>query len=145
MSDELNPDALLEQARARLRELEEQADTGDELGERITLEPGEHFLGRYRGEAEMRTRDGETITVFAFWDSNGGKRFHYQNAALVHEIDAAKPAIGDDVVLVRGEDREFEVQGEQRTMHRFAVRSRPNPNPPPGKVGQLDDDEGLPF
>jgi hypothetical protein len=139
MSDELNPDELLEQARARLRELEEQADAGGELGERITLEAGAHFLGRFRGEVEMRTRNGETITVFAFWDGNGGKRFHYQNAALGHEFDAAKPAVGDDIVIVRGEDREFEVQGEQRTMHRFAVRSKPNPAPLPGASVQSDE------
>jgi hypothetical protein len=146
-----NTDDLLEQARARLRELEEQADTGDELGERITLEPGQHFLGRYRGEVEMRTRDGETIAVLGFWDQEGRKRFHYKTAGLVMEFDADPVAIGDDVVLVRGEDREFEAQGELRTMHRFAVRSKSSPDPLPGDAaespssGQLADDEEFPF
>jgi hypothetical protein len=143
------PDDLLEQAQARLQELEE-ADNGDELGDRIELAPGEHFRGRWRGEAVMRTKDGDSFPVFALWDADGKPRFHYKNAALVPEVDESRPEIGDEIVVVRGEDREFEAQGEQRRMHRYAVRTRASSESLPGQAaapaqGELGEDEEIPF
>jgi hypothetical protein len=143
MSDELNPDDLLEQARARLRELEENGD-GDELGDRVELAIGDYFQGRYRGEVFMRTKEGDELPVVALWDDAGRNRFHYRNAALVAELDAARPDVGDEIVIVRGEDVSFEKGGEQRTMHRFAIRTRPSSEPLPGNA-QLSDGDELPF
>jgi hypothetical protein len=87
----------------------------------------------------MRTKEGEAILVFALWDTDGRHRFHYRNAALVTEIDASRPDVGDEIVIVRGEDVEFEKAGETRTMHRYAVRVKPSPDPLPG--GASDHDE----
>jgi hypothetical protein len=145
----VQPDDLLEDARARLHELEE-ADDGHELGDRIALAPGEHFGGRWRGEAVMRTKEGDTFPVFALWDADGRPRFHYKNAALVIEVDESRPEVGDEIVIVRGEDREFEAQGEQRRMHRYAVRAKPSSEPLPGQAaapaqGELGQDEEIPF
>jgi len=150
MSDETTTtDDLLEQAQARLQELEEQ-DDGDELGDRIELAPGEYFRGRWRGEAVMRTKEGDTFPVFALWDFDGKPRFHYKNAALVLEVDESRPGVGDEIVIVRGEDREYETQGEQRRMHRYAVRTKSSSEQLPGQAaapaqGELGDDEGIPF
>lgn len=146
MSDETAPtDDLLEQARARLRELEEQDADFDELGDRVELAPGDYFRGRFRGEATMVNKEGERIPVVALWDTDGRQRFHYRNAGLVAELDAAKPYVGDEIVIVRGEDVEFEAQGEQRRMHRYAVRVKPSSEPPPGGAAAAPDDDEPPF
>jgi hypothetical protein len=144
-AEEHVPDELLEQARARLRELEELGAEGDELGDRVEIAVGDFFKGRVRGEATMRTKEGEEITVLALWDEQGSKRFHYLNAALVAELDAVKPEVGDTIVIARGEDRQFETKdGELRTMKRFAISTRSNPDPLPGN-DQLGNGEELPF
>jgi hypothetical protein len=146
MSDERVADELLEQARARLRELEELSDEAGELGERVALLPGDHFRGRWRSDGlEMRTKEGETLLVYGLWDEGGKRRFHYQNAALIVEVEAARPAVGDEVVIVRGEDRSFETQDELRTMHRYAVSSKPCPEPLPEEAGGHDGEDFPPF
>jgi hypothetical protein len=138
-----NTDDLLEQTRARLRELEEQSRDSEELGDRVELAPGDYFRGRYRGEATMRTKGGDEITVVAVWDGDGKNRFHYENAGLRAELDAARPDVGDEIVIVRGQDVEFEKDGETRTMHRFAVRTKPSADPLPGGTEKPDAD--IPF
>jgi hypothetical protein len=135
---------LLAQAQARLQELEQLGDGGD-LGDRVELESGEHFAGRFRGEATMHAKDGDSFPVIALWDEDGGLRFHYRNAALVEELLECDPAIGDELVIVRGQDYAFEVNGEPRTKHRYAVRIRPSPDPLPGRGEQPADDDEVPF
>jgi hypothetical protein len=136
---------LLEQAQARLQELEQLGDGGD-LGDRVELEPGEHFAGRFRGEATMHTKDGDSFPVIALWDAAGSFRFHYRNAALVEELVECDPAVGDELVIVRGEDYAFEVDGEPRTKHPYAVRTRASSDPlPGGGEAPADDDDEVPF
>ena len=53
---------LLGQATARLSEQDENGN--DELGEPVALERGEHFLGRWRGEITMHTKDGDAFPVY---------------------------------------------------------------------------------
>jgi hypothetical protein len=148
-AESANQGDLLEEARKRLEELEEIGN--DELGERIELDPGEYFRGRWRAdELVMRTKEGDEFPVYGLWDANGKPRFHYRNAALVAEIDAAKPAIGDEIVLVRGEDRSFETKGgELRTMHRYAVSTKPCDDPLPAEAASaaapVDYGEEAPF
>jgi hypothetical protein len=135
---------LLSEARARLTEPEGQG--GGELGDRVELDEGEHFLGRWRGTGVMNTRAGEQLEVFTLWDQDDRPRFHYRNTNLVEEIAAANPSIGDEIVIVRGNDVAFEKQGERRTMKRFAVRARPSTKPLPAGAqpsGALDAD--IPF
>jgi hypothetical protein len=140
----VSADELLEQARRRLDELEEAAD---ELGERIELAPGEHFLGRFRGAATMVNKEGETIEVVGFWDEQGRPRFHYRNAAIVAELDALAPLeIGAEIVLIRGEDHHFETKdGQPRTMHRYSMAARPSSQPLPGAESKPDDEDDVPF
>jgi hypothetical protein len=139
-----NTDDLLEQARTRLRELEEQDSEGGELGDRVELAPGDYFRGKYRGEVFMRTKEGDELPVVALLDLDGRNRFHYRNAGLVTELDTCRPEIGDEIVIVRGEDVEYESQGEQRRMHRYAVRVKPSSEPLPGPAASTEDDE-FPF
>jgi hypothetical protein len=135
-------DDLLQQARTRLQELEEQA--GDELGDRVELAVGEHFRGRYRGSLQMRNREGDVFAVLGLWGEDGRARFHYMNAALRLEMDTLAPLeVGAEVVLVRGEDKTFEKDGQMRTMHRYALAARPCSDPLPGSASQDDDD--IPF
>jgi hypothetical protein len=140
-------DDLLKQARERLRELEETEP--DELGQRVELAVGDYFQGRWRGEGTMKTKEGDTFPVYLLWDREGKARFHYRNAALVDEIDAAQPSIGDEIVIVRGEDREYEVEGETRRAYRYAAKVQPSSAPlpalaPGGDQPALRDDD-IPF
>jgi hypothetical protein len=143
-------DDLLERARERLRELEETAV--DELGDRVELQPGEHFRGRWRAdEVSMRTKNGETFSVYGLWDAEGKPRFHYRNAALADEIDSVRPNVGDEVLILRGEkDREFELDGETKKAHRYAVRCKPSTAPLPAlpsgdQPAEPEPDDGIPF
>jgi hypothetical protein len=138
----MSEDELLAEARARLHELEEQGGESDELGERVELAPGDYFRGRFRGEAAMRTKEGDLITVVALWDNDDRPRFHYRNRSLADELELSRPTIGDEIVIVRGDDVEFEAQGEQRRMHRYSVAVRNSGAPLPGAPS---DSEKIPF
>jgi hypothetical protein len=92
------------------------------------------------------------VSVFGLWDQDGKPRFHYKNAALQDEIDAARPGVGDEIVIVRGEDREYEVDGETRRAYRYAVRCKPSSAPLPALPAPESDrpaeqprDDGIPF
>jgi hypothetical protein len=144
----VSTDDLLNEARRRLQELEEAE--GDELGDRVDLQPGEHFAGRYRGEVTMMTKDGDSVPVVGLWGEDGRARFHYKNASLVSELDDVRPSVGDALVIVRGEDREYESGGELRRMHRYSVATRPCSDPLPGSTTPpqgvaVIDDADLPF
>jgi hypothetical protein len=136
-------DDLLAEARQRL----EAASEGDELGERVELRPGEHFHGRWRERVSMHTRDGDTIEVLGLWDDDGKARFHYENAALLEELADGEPGIGDEVVIIRGEDYSFEVAGETRTKYRYAIRWRPGsaPLPTTARENEASWDDDVPF
>jgi hypothetical protein len=142
-------DDLLEEARARLRELEELG--GDELGDRVELEPGDHFAGRYRGELTMRTKDGDQVAVVGLWGADARSRFMYRPTMLAAELEETRPNVGDRIVIVRGDDRVWETaDGEARRMHRYSVAVRPSTEPLRGAVtpptpGELADDDGIPF
>jgi hypothetical protein len=144
----VSTDDLLNEARRRLEELEEVE--GDELGDRVELQPGEHFAGRYRGPVTMMTKDGDSVPVVGLWGEDGRVRFHYKNASLVSELDEVMPDIGDKIVIVRGEDREYETGGELRRMHRYSVAKGRCSDPLPGarapsQGAAVIDDADLPF
>ncbi len=100
---------LVQKAKERLREIEE-TDT-DELGEVVTLEVGDFFHGRYRGSATLTTKERDAVEVVALWDEDGDPRFAWPHAALVSELAEASPEIGDEIAIVRGEDKEYESRG----------------------------------
>jgi hypothetical protein len=122
-------DDLLTEARRRLQEIEKEDENGGELGERIDLNELESFVGRWRGEGTMRSKEGDSFDVYLLWDEEGQRRFHYRNARLVWEIDAAKPSIGDEIAIVRGTD--LPAQGDFNPTQRFAVRTRSCSDPLP--------------
>lgn len=143
-------DELLEQTRRRLQELESrQEDDEVDWGERIELEPGDSFVGRWKGETEGRTKDGGAFTVYLFWDRDGKRRFMFQTARLGWEIRDLVPAVGDEIAVVRGTD--LPAQSGKNPTQRYAVRARPcsDPLPETGKAeesgDQLGDDDEFPF
>jgi hypothetical protein len=147
-------DELLGEARDRLEELE--AGTGDgALGEAVTLGENEHFQGRWRGEGTLQTRNG-TRGVYLVWHPDGSLGLLFQHSRLVQEIDEVQPAIGDDVLVLRGADLMWETRdGDERTVFTYSVVARPSDDPlpgsgkpvpagsPPGPGGSFDDD--IPF
>lgn len=125
-----NTDELLEQTRRRLQELESrQEDDEVDWGERVELEPGDSFVGRWKGETEGRTKEGGAFTVYLFWGRDGKRRFMFQTARLGWEIRDLQPAIGDEVAVVRGSD--LPAQSGKNPTQRYAVRARPCSDPLP--------------
>jgi hypothetical protein len=163
MADE--NDDLLAEALKELRRLEQQAEeTGAELGDEIELGVKEHFRGRVRGRTTVAVKDkrtGETrpTVAFLFWDRHGAERFLWESADLVEKMDAAQWEMGDEIIIVRGNDRKFTFKGEPRRKKLYSVKVRPCPDPLPGTVplppsepppgppasDQLGDSDELPF
>jgi hypothetical protein len=138
-------DELLAEARKRLGELEEKAAGELDWGDKLDLEPGDSFHGRFRGESTGRGKDGGEFGLVLFWDHDGKHRFTFVTAALRAELDTVRANVGDEIVVVRGDDRAFEVHGEPRTMHRYAVATRPSDAPLPDESAPPDLDDGIPF
>jgi hypothetical protein len=147
-----NGNELLTEARLRLQELEkQQPDDEIDWGERIELEPGDSFVGRWRGDTTGRSKDGGTFTVYLFWDRDGSHRFMFSTTRLSWEIDDLKPTVGDEIAVVRGTD--LPAQSGKNPTQRYAVRTRPSSDPLPGATGgstegeaqQLTVDEDIPF
>jgi hypothetical protein len=138
-------DELLAEARQRLAELEEKQAGDVDWGEKLDLQPGASFRGRYRGETTGTSKDGGEFGLVLLWGPDGEHRFTFVTAALRSELDTVRPDVGDEIVVVRGDDRAFEVNGEPRTMHRYAVAARPSEAALPGDPPVQDPDEGAPF
>jgi hypothetical protein len=143
-------DELLEQTRRRLQELEsKQEDDEVDWGERIELDPGESFVGRWKGETEGRNKEGGTFIVYLFWDRDGKRRFMFQTARLGWEIRDLAPAVGDEIAVVRGAD--LPAQSGKNPTQRYAVRARPSSDPLPKTEkadesgAQLGADDEFPF
>jgi hypothetical protein len=138
---------LLAAARKSLAEQQDGAGGNDELGEDQTPDENGYFAGRWRGEGQMTTRRGDAVRVFLVWDRAGAPGFLYAHARLVAEVDAERPQVGDDVVVLRGEDEHFEKDGQQRTIFPYVLRKQacgdPLPGPPAEAGGGADDD--IPF
>ncbi len=146
-------DDLLERARARLREQEEAEDVNSELGYEIALGAGDVFRGRWRSDAlPMQTKKRGLISVYGLWDEQGNPCFFFQHTRLVWEVEEQKPQVGDEVVIVRGEDADWETRdGELRTTYRYAMAVQRSDAPLPGSeklapaepVDEPDDEFGF--
>jgi hypothetical protein len=142
-------DELLTEARLRLQELEkQQKDDEVDWGDRIELQPGDSFVGRWKGETEGHNKDGGTFTVYLLWDRDGKRRFMFQTTRLGWEIRDLAPAVGDEIAVVRGTD--LLAQSGRSPTQRYAVRSRPCSDPlpeTPSETGgeQLAVDDDIPF
>lgn len=142
-------DELLNEARERLREQEED-DPNSELGDEMTPEPGAHFQGRWRGEGKMTTKERGLIPVFLVWGrGNDEPGFLYAHSKLVDEVAAERPQVGDEVLVLRGETKAFEKNGEQRSVYPYVLRKRECSDPLPalGEPGQDQpaDEDALPY
>jgi hypothetical protein len=108
----------------------------------------------------LQTKERGAVTIYLLWDGDEGgrRRFMWQRKALVDEMGAAGVAVGDELLILRGEDDEWVDQdGETKPKYRFAVRARPCGDPLPGSeatpaepvqdaapaAGAVDDD--IPF
>jgi hypothetical protein len=112
-------------------------------GYRIVLEPGESFVGRWRGETADEQNGGRR--VFLFWDSAGERCFSRTYAALAREIDRAAPQLGMTIAVFRGDD----YASQQGTGYAYGVETEPNDAALPGgdllDTGEPPPDDGVPF
>lgn len=140
-------DELLAEAQQRLVEQQEQERTGNaELGDEMTPAEEAHFAGRWRGVGRMLTKHGER-DVFLVWDNDGKPGFLYRHARLMLEVDAERPEVGDEVLVLRGPTEFFEKDGERREVFPYVLRKRACSDPLPGEpvnAGQPDGDD-IPF
>lgn len=131
-------DEMLAEANKRLAE---QEGGGSNLGDRVELDEGGNFSGRYRGATMLSTANGER-TAYLFWDASGAERFEWESAGLAEEMDEAGPQVGDKIAIVRGPDYNFEVNGEPRSKKKYAVAVRASEEPLPAGKAAGDD---IPF
>jgi hypothetical protein len=116
-----------------------------EFGEWYELGAGEAFRGRWRGEGLMQTTDGER-RVFHVWDVNGDRRFLYAHARLAAEVNEQQPAIGDRVLVLRGEDERYTTKaGEERAVFPYAVAVRPCDDPLPSELSVAPAPAEMPY
>ena len=120
---------------ARARERAEQT-TPDDWGHRITLEEGEHFLGRWRGETTDAAN--ENRRVYLLWDEDDQPCYSRHYVALGREVDRAAPAIGCTIAIVRGADYTSQLGTAGFS---FGVEIEPCDEPLPGDAATDD----LPF
>jgi hypothetical protein len=141
---------LLDEAQQAMRE--QQDNPNDTLGDDMTPQPDEHFMGRWRGDdGVMVTRERGTIDVYLVWDRDGKPGFLYRHARLVQEVDAERPQVGDRVLVLRGPAETFEKNGEQRTVYPYVLRRQPCDDPLPEQAvavaagDQPAGDDDIPF
>jgi hypothetical protein len=112
---------LLERAR------QNEQERGSEWGYRVTLETGEHFEGRWRGETIATGGDYGDQRLFLLWDRDGQECYVRGYAALARKVDDETPGLGASVVIVRGDD----YQSAGGTGYSFGIASEPNDAPLP--------------
>jgi len=103
-------------------------------GDRIVLEVGDSFSGRWRGETTTPSEYGEQ-PVYLLWNAEGEECFLYGGrVALDRQIRSASPGLGDDIAIARIEDE----SSNGRTVHRFGVAVARNEEPMPGEQTEID-------
>jgi hypothetical protein len=116
----------MDELERRARENAAERD-GSAWGYRVALEVDEAFRGRYRGETLATGGDYGDQRLFLFWDRDGAECYMRGHASLVGKIEAATPAIGDDVVVVRGAD----YQSSGGTGYAYGIAATTNDAPLP--------------
>jgi hypothetical protein len=122
-------DALFAEAEAALEKAAE--DPNAELGDEMTPQPEGRFGGRWRGDGTMVTKRHGTIGVYLVWSADGKPGFLYQHGMLVQQVEEQRPQVGDLVVVLRGETREYEKDGEARKSYPYVLRKRKCSDPLP--------------
>lgn len=140
-------DELLAEAR---QALSAQHDMNSDLGDDMTPAPEASFMGRWRNDALKMTTSRGVVDVYGVWDRDGKPGFLYRHTRLVDEVDAQKPQIGDQVLVLRGADEEYEKAGETRTVYPYVLRKRACDDPLPdqpalGAGSGAAADEDIPF
>ena len=139
---------------ARAKERAETTPTPEEWGYRITLEEGESFVGRWRGQTV--DEDNSNRSIYLFWDESSEWCFSRSYASLDRELDREQPAIGATVVIYRGDNYKTQYDDEgEASGQSFGVTVEPNDDLLPGEPvpsetassadTQLADDEDLGF
>ena len=130
---------------ARAKERTEASPTPEEWGYRIALENGDHYLGRWRGDAVDENNSNGPI--YLAWDQDGEPCYSRHYAALERELDAVRPLeIGTTVVIARGDNYRTKYDGpsDEPSGFTFGVVAEPNESPLPEADDQSADD-GIPF
>lgn len=124
---------------ARAKERAEAPPTPEGWGYRVGLEPGDSFIGRWRGDTEDEENDNRP--VYLLWDEDDRACFSRTYAALAREIERVSPEIGCTIVIVRGPD----YIGQQGTGYSFGVETEPNDAPLPAGDAEPERDDAIPY
>lgn len=108
----------------------EEGPGGGEWGYRVTLEVGETFVGRYRGETVATGGDYGDQTLYLLWDKDGAKCYMRGHASLKRQFEEASPSIGATVGIARSKD----YQSGENTGYSYGVVADPNDDPLPEDV-----------
>jgi hypothetical protein len=123
----------------------ERADTTpipNDWGYRVVLEPGDSFVGRWRGETV--DEEHENRRIFLLWDEDGEPCFSRHYVSLAREVDNTGPDTGCTIVVARGDD----YATEKGTGYSFGVVVEPNAAPLPEQgapAGDVEAYEDPPF
>lgn len=108
----------------------------NEWGYRVTLEPGDSFSGRWRGET-MTSGDYGEQRVYLLWDHDGQECYLYGGRArLDRKIDSLALEAGNEVAIFRGDDE----VSNGRTIHSYGVASQMTLEPLPNAETQQEID-----
>lgn len=137
----MNNNDLLERARRQA------AQPFSQWGWRVALDPGDSFVGRWRGQTT--DTDNDDRPIYLLWGENNEACFIRHYAALGRAIEAEQPEVGDRVAIHRGDD----YQSQNGTGYAFGIASEPCTEPIPdhdgsGTAGTADltlPDEDIPF
>jgi hypothetical protein len=131
----------------RARQAANERDDG-EWGYRVTLEPGDGFEGRWRGQTSREGNYGDQ-PVYLMFDPNGELCFIYGGRARLDRwIEKLAPSEGDRIAIYRDED---EWAGD-KTIHKYGVVTEPcydalpvPPEPGAGHDRYVPTDQDVPF
>jgi hypothetical protein len=140
----MSRDDLISRAMGRA----EAPPTPEEWGQRITLNEGDAFVGRWRGEAI--DEDNDDRRVYLLWDEDGQPCYHRSYAALDREIDRIQPQPGETVAIARSNDYRTQYDAEGETSGQsYGAEKEPNADPPPSGPAsgsaQLAADDEFPY
>ncbi len=118
---------------ARAEEDEQTPLVDPTWGYRISLEPGETFVGRWRGLTVDEAN--ENRPVYLFWDEAGERCFSRHYASLGAKIKLAEPQIGHSIAVRRGADY---ASGKGNPGFSFGIAVSENDEPLPEDDDDVD-------
>jgi hypothetical protein len=100
----------------------------DHWGEVVELEPGESFVGRFRG----REKDSRGNPVYLAWNADDARVFFWPAYRLDQGMQRERPAVGATICVVRDSNYATKFDSpDEPTGKAIGVASEPNDAPLP--------------